>query len=456
MLSKFITNSFIGRYIYRGHPRSQKLKKNIGAAFILKAISIILSLIRVPILLSYLDPEKYGVWLTISSIVMWVEHFNLGLGHGLRNRFAEAIAQKDIERAKGLVSTTYISLSAIMFIIMILLIPIIRILNWNIILNVQTIPNSELIHSILFVLVMFILRFVFILITVILKADQRPAISDAYLPISSFISLILVLILRMLVPDSLFLACVIIAAPHSLVLLIANFYFFKKQYHQYKPSLKLFRKKYLKDIYSLGIKFFVGQIVGLILFSSSNIILANVINPEEVTVFNIAKRYFSLPLMFYLIILVPYWSAITDAYIRGELHWIRSNMQKLFKVAFLFSLVIIIMLLISPYAFKLWIGDRVVIPFKLSLIYALYNIGVMFLSPFTHFIKGVGKLSLGVRIAPFKAVIFLPAAILLSSKFGAMGLVGALLIINLLPNLFIEIMQYKKIINRKAHGIWNR
>ena len=456
MLSQLISNSFIGRFINKGHPRSQKLKKNIGASFILKAISIFLGLIRVPILLSYLDPEKYGVWLTISSIVMWVEHFNLGLGHGLRNRFAEAIAQNDTERAKGLVSTTYISLSVVMFIIMILLIPIIRILNWNKTLNVQTIPNSELIHSVLFVLVMFIFRFVFILITVILKADQRPAISDAYLPISSFISLVLVLLLRMLVPDSLFLACVIIAAPPLLVLLIANFYFFKTQYHQYRPSVKFFKKKYLKDIYSLGIKFFVGQLAGLIMFSSHNFIIAKVINPTEVTVFNIAKRLFGLPLTYFLIVLTPYWSAITEAYTKDEFGWIKSNMNKLLKSGLVFSLGIILLLILSPFLYKIWIGDRVIIPFKLSLIFAIYNIGVVFLAPFTTFIKGVGKLNLGLRVVIFKVVAFLPVSIILTNKLGAMGLVLGMLIVNLIPNVFFETLQYKKIITRTATGIWNR
>ena len=457
MLPNFITKSFIGRFIYRGHPRSQKLKKNIGASFILKGISIIISMVNVPILLSYLDPEKYGVWLTISSIVMWVNHFNLGLGHGLRNRFAEAIAHNDTERAKGLASTTYISLSVVMFTIMILLIPIIIMLNWNKILNVQTIPNSELIQSVLFVLVMFILRFVFELITVILKADQRPAISDAYLPISSFISLVLVLLLRMLVPGgSLFLACVIIAAPPLLLLLIANFYFFKTQYRQYRPALKFFKKKYLKDISSLGIKFFVGQLAGLIMFSSHNFIISNVINPTEVTVFNIAKRLFGLPLIYFMIVLTPYWSAITEAYAKDEFSWIKSSMNKLLKLGLVFSLGIILLLILSPFLYKIWIGDRVIIPFKLSLIFAVYNIGVVFLAPFTHFINGVGKLSLGIRIVIFKIVAFLPVSIILTNKLGAMGLVFGMLIVNLMPNVFFETLQYKKIISRTATGIWNR
>lgn len=456
MLSRLISNSFIVRFINKGHPRSQKIKKNISASFILKGISIIISLINVPILLSYLNAEKYGVWLTISSIVMWVQHFDLGLGHGLRNRFAEALANKDTDRAKGLVSTAYFSMSVMMLTILIITIPLVILSNWNKILNVDTISNSELIKSVLLVLVIFILRFIFQLISVILKADQRPAISEAYLPIGSSISLFLVLLLRYFVPDSLFIACAIIAAPQMLILALSNIYFFKTQYKKYRPSIKFFSKKYLKDIYSLGLKFFVGQLAALIMFSSHNFIIAKVINPTEVTIFNIAKRLFGLPLIYFMIILTPYWSAITEAYTKDEFGWIKSSMNKLLKLGIVISLGIVLMLIFSPFLYKIWIGNRVSIPFKLSLIFAVYNIGVVFLAPFTHFINGVGKLSLGIRVVIFKIVAFLPVSIFLTNKFGAMGLVLGMLIVNLVPNIFISTIQYKKIINRTATGIWNR
>jgi O-antigen/teichoic acid export membrane protein len=413
-------------------------------------------MISVPILLSYLNAEKYGVWLTISSIVMWVHHFDLGLGHGLRNKFAEALANKDTLRAKNLVSTAYVSMSILMSIILIITIPLVMISNWNKILNVDTIDNSELIKSVLLVLIIFILRFIFQLISVILKADQRPAISDAFLPIGSTITLILVLLLRYFVPDSLFVACAVIAVPQMLILALSNFYFFKTQYKQYRPSIKYFGKKYLKDIYSLGLKFFIGQLAVLIIFNSHNFILIQVVNPEEVTVFNIAKKLFSLPLTYFMIVLTPYWSAITEAYTKDELGWIKSNMNKLLKLGLFISLGIVIMLIFSPFLYKIWIGDRVSIPFKLSLIFAVYNIGTIFLAPFTHFINGVGKLSLGIRVVIFKMVVFLPVSIFLTNKFGAMGLVFGMLIVNLMPNIMFETLQYKKIITRTATGIWNR
>jgi O-antigen/teichoic acid export membrane protein len=453
-LNKIILS--ILNFFNKGNSRSVRLKKNIGISFIIKGLSILLGLIKVPILLSYLDSEKYGVWLTIASIIMWVQHFDLGLGHGLRNKFAESLAKNDTHKAIGLVSTAYFSMAGLMLVLLLILLPIVSILNWNEILNVSTISGVELKKTVIIVLVMFVIRFVFQLITVVLKADQRPAISDMFLPIASFVSLFLIFIVKFFVNDSLFWASTIMAVPPVLVLMIGNIYFFKKDYKTYSPSIRHYKSVYLKDIYSLGLKFFVAQVLSLIMFSSSNLILSKIVNPQEVTIYNIARTYFNLPLTFFMIILTPYWSAITEAFVKNDFEWIKTNMNKLKIIALLFTLGLILMLIFSKIAFKFWVGDKVLIPFYLSIAFTIYNIIVLFLSPYNFFLNGVGKLDLGLRVAIFKITAFLPLAILLVNFYGAIGLVVTLVIVNSLPNLIFNTLQYKKIINRTAKGIWNK
>lgn len=447
---------FIRSFFTKGNPRTLNIKKNIGASFIIKGGSILLGLIKVPILLSYLDAEMYGVWLTIASIIMWVQHFDLGLGHGLRNKFAEALAKNDKNRAAGLVSTAYISMTVIMIALFVILSPLVYLLDWNNILNVSSISSVELKNTVLLMLLMFVLRFVFHLITVILKADQRPALSDIFLPIASSISLGAVIVLKYFIKDSLFWASAAMAIPPLLVLIIANIYFFSKDYKSYWPRIKKYSPKYIQDIYSLGIKFFLGQVLALVMFSSSNIILTRLINPEEVTIYNIARTYFNLPLTFFMIILTPYWSAITQAFHKNEYDWIKTNMRNLKVVALFISLGLIIMLLLSDFAFKIWIGDKVTIPLSLSIAFTVYNIIVMLLSPYNFFLNGVGKLNLGLRVAMFKLILFLPIALYFVNLFGAVGLVITLIIVNSLPNLLFNTIQYKKIISRTAKGVWNK
>jgi O-antigen/teichoic acid export membrane protein len=354
------------------------------------------------------------------------------------------------------VSTAYTSMSAIMLFVFLIAVPVILLLNWGKILNTNLISEKELKITVLMVTAVFAARFVLQLVTVMLKALQKPALSDVFLPVTNALILILIPILGHYIKNSLFWASAVIAIPPVLVLLIANYILFKKYYKTYKPTLYTSDKIYLKDIYSLGWKFFVGQICGLILFSSANIILTQAVNPSEVTIYNIAYKYFSLPISYFMIIITPYWSAVTDAYYKDEFNWIKNNMRKILYIACTFCFVILGMLLVSKLAFHIWIQDRVKIPLRLSLTLTLYNIFVVFMSPFSMFLNGFGKLKLGTIVAPAKTVIFLPLAWYLSTLWGATGLVVALFIANILPNLYFEIRQYSLLVNQKAYGIWNK
>jgi O-antigen/teichoic acid export membrane protein len=74
-----------------GHERSVRANKNIALSFFLKVLNVAIQFLFVPILLGYLSPIKYGVWVTIGSVINWLYFFDVGLGNGLRNRLAEAL-----------------------------------------------------------------------------------------------------------------------------------------------------------------------------------------------------------------------------------------------------------------------------------------------------------------------------------------------------------------------------
>ena len=85
--------TLFSNFVNKGHERSIKAKKNILASFIIKGLSIAISLVLVPLTINYINPSRYGIWLTISSIVAWFSFFDIGLTQGLRNKFAEAKAK---------------------------------------------------------------------------------------------------------------------------------------------------------------------------------------------------------------------------------------------------------------------------------------------------------------------------------------------------------------------------
>ena len=76
--------------LFKGDERSVLVKKNIAGSLIIKGWSCVIQLLLVPLTLKCLSPYEYGVWLTINSILIWIDSFDIGLGNGLRNKLVEA------------------------------------------------------------------------------------------------------------------------------------------------------------------------------------------------------------------------------------------------------------------------------------------------------------------------------------------------------------------------------
>ena len=120
---------------FSGEERSVKVKKNIAALALLKGVSVLITFLLVPMTLHYLKPVQYGIWLTLSSIVAWMVYFDFGLGNGLRNKLAEALAQSDFELAKSYVSTAFFLITFIIAGLLTIFFICNQFFNWSIILN---------------------------------------------------------------------------------------------------------------------------------------------------------------------------------------------------------------------------------------------------------------------------------------------------------------------------------
>lgn len=446
----------INKYFMSRSERSQIVVKNAAGSLAIKAVAMAIDFAKVPVLLSFLDSSHYGVYITIASIVAWTHQFDFGLGSGLRYNLTEAISTKNEERGKQLVSTAYISMAAIMLAVLFICLPIIINLNWSNILNCGFIGPSELVLCVCMVLAVFVVQFVLELISVVLQSNQRAAISNLFKPLANLLTVITVLVLRQYTHNSLFLACIAMTIPIVVVLFIANVFLFAKRYKTIAPSFKCFRRECLHDIYSLGLKYFAGQFSSLIVFSTASFLLSHYVNPSEATVYNTAWTYFGIVVTFNSMILTPLVAAVTDAFVKGEDSWLENIYHKIRIYSWTLTVCSLGLLAVSQFAFHLWVGEKVVIPWLLSIIMTIYFICNIWVTPYKNFLSGVGKLNISVVISFFKIILFFPVAITFIKMWQSIGLVLAILLVNTMPNMVFGLYQYKLIISHKAKGIWNR
>jgi O-antigen/teichoic acid export membrane protein len=455
-LHKIIPASLIS-FFTKGHERSINIKKNILGSFLIKGIAVVIGFIQLPLTLHYLNPTNYGIWLTLGSIIGWFSFFDIGLGNGLRNKFAEAVSKNDVESAKAYISTTYAIIVIIVAVIYSIFLFVNPYLNWSTILNTPQEMRGELEILALFVFTGFCLSFILKLITTILVADQKPAISDLLLVIMSFLTLAAIIILKETTTGSLLKLGAAFSFIPIVVYIGATIYFFSKKYKQFRPSFKYVNFKYARELTSLGMKFFIIQISAIILYSTDNMIITQVLGPAQVAPYNIAYKYFGMATMVFMIIATPFWSGFTQAYNISDISWIKNTMKKLNTLSLLFIGGIIIMIAVSTIIYKLWIGEIIEVPFLLSIFMGLYVAMMIWGTPFVFFINGVGKIKLQLYYGIIIALINIPLSIVLAKHFGmgASGVILATLICNC-SAIVLWPIQYKKLILNKAEGIWNR
>ena len=75
-----------------------------------RVVQIGASLITVPLALRYLGTERFGLWMTISSVLLMAGFADFGLGNGLLNAVAKAHGKDDIEGIKKAISSGFASL----------------------------------------------------------------------------------------------------------------------------------------------------------------------------------------------------------------------------------------------------------------------------------------------------------------------------------------------------------
>ena len=437
--------------------RDFKIKKNIFGLSILKLMSMLLGFFLVPLSLSYLDTAKYGIWLALSSVIGWVGLMDVGLGNSLRNKLGEAWANGDNKLARTLVSTTYALLISIVLIGNIVFWLVNPFLDWSIILNTEQNMLAEINPLVIIVFSFFTFRMVSRLISTILSADQRPALSDLITFIGSLLSFGSIYFLTLTTNNSLIYLGYSLSLFPAVVPFIASIWFFKKDYHKISPSFKFIDLSKIKTLAGQGAQFFLLQIASLILSMTDMIIIVQLYGPDEVVPYNIAFRLFGYIIVIFGIITTPFWAAYNEAYNLNDFTWIVRVTNNLLKTWVFVTLGVLLLIGISGYIYHFWIGDQVIVPKSLSLFMGVFVIIQTINSIFATFIFATGKLRVLTIMAVFVGIINIPLCFIFAKTFdfGTSGIIMSTAFCAFL-NLIVGATQYYKIIKKQDKGIWSK
>ena len=437
--------------------RSKKMYKNTVAMIGIRGVSMILTLISAPIMLHHVDRADYGVLLTLTSIVGWVGYMDVGLGNGLRNKLPEFLAKGDFHSAKKIVSSCYVTLAIYVALIIVIFLMVSPFFDWLGVLNSPTSDAGEIRGLTNVVFIAFCIQFLFGLINSILFAYQMPAFQSLFTFVGQFVALI-ALVIQVYVFDVT--SVLQIGAVNSiippLVLFWGSIGLFRTKLKEIAPSFKLFEFKSVGSILSLGLKFFVLQMITIVLFQANSIIIARVVSPEAVVEYNLAFKYVSLLTMIFTIVITPVWSATTDAYVRKDFEWINKTLSFSRKVCIASIFIGVLMVLASKFVYGMWLGrGSIDINYSTTGLILLYISFEMLYKVYGTIINGTGKVFAQIILTGIIAIIYIPLAIFLGNLCGLSGVLIANTIVFALNYVWSK-LQCNKLINQTATGIWNK
>jgi len=435
-----------------------KQYKSISIVFFAKVLYASLSLLIVPVLINQLSSYEYGLFTTIVTATTWFSLFDGGLSNGLKNKLSEAFANKDMIEARKIVSTSYILVCSVSIFFISILLTLYFTFDWNVIFHVIDKKKADV--NMLFTLgsSMFLLRMVLDLINVVLQCHQRAGFAALMQTLSQVFVCMWIYGLKYYFNST---NLILYAAGYFIIpviiMIALNFFFFNTLFKSISPSINYFDSEKQKELLKIGGMFFVIQIAGIIIFTTDSLIVSRLFDYAEVAKYNIAYRYFGILTFINSIVLIPYWPAFTEAYVKKDFVLIKKNISTLRILWLGIVIVSIVMLFVSNYVYSIWIGETFTVKLQLNLGMCLFIIISCWNNVYTIFLNAIGKLKLQFYSAIFIGIINIPLSIFFSKYvfFDSTGVIVGTSICLLVSAVWSPI-QYYKIMNQRATGIWNK
>ena len=429
--------------------RNKIQNKNIFLVISFKGIGIFLNFLLVPILILFLGKIEYGVWITIFSMVNWIFTFDLGIGQGLRNKLTEALSVNDNIKASQIITTSYVFIFTFSLIIFIIGLGFIYFVNFQDLLNYKGKSNSYLQNFVFLSLFFTTINFTVSLYKKLFLAVHKSFMIELVnVFFQTFYLIVIFIWLQFNLEKSLTSLILIFGVINFIASLIATFIFFKIK-EKVSFSFNNFNLKEGRLLFGLGGKFFIINISLLVILSTDNIIISNLLGPNFVTDYFTIQKIFQFLIVVFTVLLSASWGLYSEAIINKDFNWIRLNLK---KMNFFFLGILILGFLIFYFIediLDIWIGKNLVkIPKGLAFCNLIYTFIFCFTNIYMFFINASNKINVQMYLYVFGALLNIPLSIFFVGLLGTSTGVILSTILCFLPLLVLMPLQCNKIIKK--------
>lgn len=411
----------------------------------LKGIGMVFQFFLFPLYITYFgNDEIAGIWLTIISILTWIALFDFGIGQALRNKLTSTFVNKEVEKSRQLISTSYFLSIIVAVGLSLVELVIVKCANFNSLFHIEPelLSNQSFQTGMLWILISATWQMVFNLIQFILYADQKPTLGNITNICPHLILLIVLLFIKLdgkSIGEKFILLCVIYSVATIIPSLCMSVILYSKRYREYTPKYRYASKRQFREIGGVCGTLFWLQIIWVVISRTNEFLITVLTTSEDVIEYQAYNKVFGLIGAFLIVGFLPIWSAVTKAQTEGRYKWIQNIYNNMLKLVALAAVLEIFIILLLPFIMKIWLRENA-FPINYTRVLVVYinNIILILHSANTNVSNGMSNFKLQTYVMTVAVVLDIPLSIILTRKIGSwIGVVIA----NIIVLLVYEVLQ---------------
>lgn len=332
-----------------------------------QVVQLATGLISVPLALSYVGPERFGIWMTLSTALAFITFSDLGVGIGVQDRMSKCISANDYASARRSFFSAFVFVAFLFVVLMLLgemLVPRTDLATFFSLKSREAI--DEIVPTTMMVVFCLALGLLSGIVQRAFNALQEGfwvAVIQALARVCSLGLLFVVVHLKMGLPALVF---VVGGLSSTALLLLGLPVLFKR--HGWmsplgRPLADFLNVPVLREILKVG-SLGLGAAVAIYFVNNSTpVVMARKYGAAGVADFAVLLKLISIPGLLLTYLMLPLWPAITEAKVRQDNGWIKQTYRKCtFLTLGLAFISFVTLLLFGQDIIRVWTNDPAVVP----------------------------------------------------------------------------------------------
>lgn len=405
----------------RSKERYRRILLTVLSALATRGIGMVAAIITTPLTLSYLGAERFGLWMTISSITALLAFADFGIGSGLLNAISHAHGQDDRSAAQKSVSSAFFLLALIATMLILGFIASYAWIPWDRVFNLRQGANaSEASYAVAVLLTCIALNLPLDTVRRVQLGYQEGYESNLWQAGAS-IGMVAGVVGAALVHAHL---PFLVLASNGIPVLVTFFnwvFQFTWRRRWLIPRLMYFDFATGSSILRSGGVFAILQLIAFIGFFSDNFIITHILGPAAVAPYAVIYKLYSAIFLVQFII-TPLWPALAEAIARGDHAQAHRMFERAMRICLGTGLVIAIFLVgLGRPIVTFWVGQKLTPEWSLLLGFGAWTLIASYYAAIAALLSGPNLLFRQLRIFGTAALISVSLKIFLVTLVGISG-----------------------------------